>query len=161
MKCINAALLLSLAILASNGFAATGTCNYGDVVIESEDCLNTFDISIYNNSSYNCDLASQTVVYGDLHSNNRVPAYLAPGSHQNFQMVETDRGASIRLTYVCEDHHQITLLSHSNLRPGFLRSTNHMKGTVENSENMVGFVTKSFNGFRENSKIDWILERAE
>jgi hypothetical protein len=146
-------LLTNILLFSSNTFAETDVCKDTPA---GPSCYNVFNISIYNNSPYNCDLSSQSIIYGDLVTGRRVPAYLSPGAHTSFDMVEKGKhGASIRLTYICENNHQITFLSHSNLRP---TGKNPMKGTIENILNMRAFVTKSYSSLREKSYMDWTLE---
>ncbi|MBP6918876.1 MAG: hypothetical protein KBB94_08175 [Legionellaceae bacterium] len=138
-------------LFISGNVFAEEECEGGD------DCFNTFKITLYNNNSHNCSLINQSIIYGRLHSRTRIPNYLAPGSLNEFQMVEEGKhGASILLTYQCDEDHEITFLSHSNLRPTGL---NPMKGTVENTKNMRAIMTdQAYDFWNGRSTMDWSLE---
>lgn len=143
-----------------------GCCLVSGKIFAGQDCIGSPDecydylvVSLHNNTSHECNLKSQSEVYGHLYYKSSIPMQIDSGAYASFIMVAANSSnkASIRLTYECGDSdHQITILSHSNIQ---LFKT-ILKGTVENAINMSAIVTKqalnsSWNGETE---IDWDLK---
>lgn len=65
-----------------------------------------FKVLIYNNMQYNCDLVSlpRQIRDGYLQAGIPIPIYLAPGSINQFVLIEKNKfaGATVELTYLCE-----------------------------------------------------------
>ena len=140
-----AGMLISGALLASN----------------SHDDNYFFKVLIYNNMQYNCDLVSlpRPIRDGYLRTGIPIPIYLAPGSINQFVLIEKNKfvGATVELTYHCEGGRHITILSHSDLSAR--KRENQIRFRVFNPGNMTAVVTKQvqdfFSGF---SEINWVFE---
>lgn len=119
-----------------------------------------FAIRIYNDSQYNCDLQDYQdlkPIHGRLYSSP--PSYLSPGMTGEFSMAKIgSHGASIRLTYQCENNHSITIRSNAR--------RHKLSGIVEHSVNMKGIVKRNIGyqdelGHKYGEEIKWILKPAD
>lgn len=117
-----------------------------------------FRVVIYNNMAFNCDLQSSSIFYGRILPVTPIPIYLAPGSINQFFLIEgNDTGVSVRLAYDCEGARRITIVSRSDLN--LRRRENRIRHLAFNALNMRAVVTKSEQNFLNNlSEINWVFE---
>ena len=118
-----------------------------------------FRDSIYNNMNLNCDLQGSSIFYGKVLPVTPIPIYLAPGSTNQFFLVEGNKtGATVRLTYACEAGRKITIISRSDLN--FRDRADRVRHSTFNAVDMRAYASKTEQSYLNNmSIINWVFER--
>ena len=150
MKKISVLSLLFITLLSSQPLLARKTSNQ---------FIHYFNISIYNNTPFNCDLQNAIIISGTVGSITPVPNYLAPGSTNTFVMIESSGGggAAITLTYQCENSQFSTFVSRSNLTLRN-RSNNVTYSVLNQSSNLQANVAATLQNYlKSTSYIYWVF----
>ena len=118
-----------------------------------------FRISIYNNMPLNCDLLSSSIFYGKVLPATPIPIYLAPGSTNQFFLVEgNNTGATVRLTYACELGRKITIISRSDLN--FRDRPDKVRHSTLNAVDMRAYAAQTEQNYLNNMSIlKWVFEK--